>query len=67
MANFVKTHFEAIFCFFLCALVPIVVIGVGNFNGAYLSATENITLISSGLFFSLLGGIVIEICDGGNQ
>lgn len=66
MANFVKAHFEGLFSFFLCALVPIVVIGVGNFNGAYLSTTENITVILIGLFFSLLGGLVVEICDGGD-
>lgn len=66
MANFVKTHFEAIFCFFSCALVPIVVIAVSNFNSVHLSINENIAVISIGLFFSLLGGFVVEICDGGN-
>lgn len=67
MINFVKAHFEGLFCFFLCTLVPIIVIGVVNFNGTYLPTTENIAVISIGLFFSLLGGIVVEICDGGNQ
>lgn len=64
MVNFVRTHFMSFFCFFLCMLASLIIVGFGSAIGLHISMTDAVGLIVYGIIVSLFGGFVVNLCNG---
>lgn len=64
MVNFVRTHFMSFFCFFLCMLALLIIVGFSSVIGSHIPMTNTVGLTVYGVTVSLFGGFVVNFCNG---